>query len=292
MQDLRTATYIWRFRLYGLRVRLGLAAPANQAISGLTESEIATQAQYALDTARSFHRQLAGRDVAGKALLELGPGANFGAVMTLAEMTGAGAVAVCDRFLTPWNADYHGRLYDRLADMLDTAGFPNNRLRRAARDGHQTTVATYAVGIEDIPAADRSVDLIVSQAVLEHLADYPAAFRQLHRITAPGGIGLHQVDFRDHRDFTRPLELALLSEPAYRRLFAASKGECGARLRPVEMARLLEAAGFEVEMHANDFATDTELARAFARLGAERKLTEDELRVIGAMFTLRLEPVE
>ncbi|WP_158291931.1 class I SAM-dependent methyltransferase [Paracraurococcus ruber] len=47
---------------------------------------------------------------------------------------------------------------------------------------------------------DGSVDLVVSEAVLEHVRreDLAPLLLQLRRVTAPGGIGLHAIDFQDH----------------------------------------------------------------------------------------------
>lgn len=47
---------------------------------------------------------------------------------------------------------------------------------------------------------DGSVDLVVSEVVLEHVRREEMAplLAQLRRMTAPGGVGLHWVDFHDH----------------------------------------------------------------------------------------------
>src|SRR5450755_214134 len=42
-----------------------------------------------------------------------------------------------------------------------------------------------------IPFEDNSFDLIVSEEVFEHVKDQVAVFRELHRITRPGGHALH-----------------------------------------------------------------------------------------------------
>jgi SAM-dependent methyltransferase len=47
---------------------------------------------------------------------------------------------------------------------------------------------------------DGSVDLVVSEVALEHVRreDLVALLAQLRRVTAPGGLGLHWIDFHDH----------------------------------------------------------------------------------------------
>ena len=50
--------------------------------------------------------------------------------------------------------------------------------------------------LADVP--DRSIGLILSNSVLEHVGDIDALARELRRILAPGGAMLHLVDYRDH----------------------------------------------------------------------------------------------
>jgi SAM-dependent methyltransferase len=47
---------------------------------------------------------------------------------------------------------------------------------------------------------DGSVDLVFSEVALEHVRrdDLPPLLRALRRVTAPGGLGQHAVDFHDH----------------------------------------------------------------------------------------------
>jgi ubiquinone/menaquinone biosynthesis C-methylase UbiE len=66
---------------------------------------------------------------------------------------------------------------------------------------------TMRAGLEDVgELPDGSIDIHYSNATFEHLADIPASIAQLGRITKPGGVGFHQIDFRDHRNFDRPLD--------------------------------------------------------------------------------------
>lgn len=43
-----------------------------------------------------------------------------------------------------------------------------------------------------------SVDLLLSNAVMEHVADLPTTYRTLARWLRPGGFASHQIDFRSH----------------------------------------------------------------------------------------------
>jgi len=47
--------------------------------------------------------------------------------------------------------------------------------------------------------AESSVDMIYSQAVLEHVDDLPFTYQALYRWLKPGGFMSHQIDFKCHR---------------------------------------------------------------------------------------------
>jgi SAM-dependent methyltransferase len=155
----------------------------------------------------------------------------------------------------------------------------------------------HSCSIEELSGvADQSIDIVLSYDVLEHLYDLNSAFSQMARITKPGGFGLHKVDFRDHRDFSRPLEYLLLSEKEFSREFKERHGECGNRYRPREMWRLLESVGFEVKEFRPDINVEEEYLSEFlgrlrqARKSKYREYPAEELRSILAFFFVVKKP--
>src|SRR5262249_7098561 len=168
-----------------------------------------------------------------------------------------------------------------LRALVEAGGYP------------ETVLTRIASPLETIPLPDNSVDCVFSNAVVEHLYDLHASFRQLHRITRPGGFGLHQVDFRDHRNFDRPLEYLLMEEAEFQALFARCHGECGNRYRPDEAADPIRAAGFEVlDFQGNCFSRPEYLEDFLPRLRAAkrsryRRLEARDLHVISGFFQLR-----
>jgi hypothetical protein len=163
---------------------------------------------------------------------------------------------------------------------------------QAAREGFGSVLSPVLSAAETLDQhLDAPVDATLSNAVLEHVSDHAATARALARITRPGGMGFHQVDFRYHVDFMRPLDHLLDPPDVFARKAAACSFEMGCQLRPSELAALFEAAGFETQMQCGDFADpvylDALLLRLRASASAYRDAPEAMLRPIGAYYVLR-----
>jgi SAM-dependent methyltransferase len=89
-----------------------------------------------------------------------------------------------------------------------------------------------------------SVDLIVSNSVLEHVADPADCFRQCHRVLAPGGAMLHRVDYRDHF-FKYPFHFLTFSQTTWDNFL--SPGDLP-RHRLDDHLAALSRAGFTAEV--------------------------------------------
>ena len=253
--------------------------------------------EYSLSSSNVYLENLPGgrESLQGKKVLEIGPGINFGLSLILA-CHGA-EVMVVDRFLIPWDPDYHPKFYALLRDRLkrDRPQLDLTPLDIIVSQGGYApeSLSLYSCSLEELAALpDQFVDIVLSCAVLEHLYDLASAFAHLARITKPAGLGLHQVDFRDHRDFSRPLEFLLLSDKRFFREFTKHHGECGNRFRPQEMKKLLDLSGFHVkEFQPNGFTEEKYLAEFTRRLRKARKsryrdYPAEDLRCVGAFFIL------
>lgn len=56
--------------------------------------------------------------------------------------------------------------------------------------------------VEELGLADASIDFCVSRVVLEHVKNLEELSRELLRVLKPGGVMLHEIDFKDHDDIT------------------------------------------------------------------------------------------
>ena len=98
------------------------------------------------------------------------------------------------------------------------------------------------MGAESLPDEAGPADLVLSMAVLEHVQDVPAVARRTFQLTAPGGHGIHFIDLRDHRDFSRPIDFLDLTHEEYGRATGHSEN----RLRHQEQEAIFRGAGFQV----------------------------------------------
>lgn len=276
----------------------GAVVPVNYGLLDATPQQAREAAEYAIRVAQSYIDGLPGaRDgLAGRSVLELGPGTSFATILTLA-CWGAKRIAVADRFLAPFRAAYHVPIYRNLIELL-RAREPHCDVQPIERcimeEGHPPQVITaLSMSLEMFEANSREAyDIVLSNAVFEHLFNPLRALRGLWSITAAGGIGLHQVDFRDHRSFERPLEYLLMDEFSFVELLQEVHGECGNRVRPHQMEGLFRKAGFSsIEFTPNMWASEEYLADFVPRLrecpeSPYHQASIEQLRVVSGQYRL------
>lgn len=251
----------------------------------------------------------------GKKLLELGPGHTL---VTGAMLVAAGAESYVGADLFPiasHDAAPYRRARAELADDRDLVranGYYDARREMLARfdaavrfEGDQVRFDEsrlawkHPVDAGKMPFEDGAFDVVLSNACFEHFRDAEAAARECLRVTRPGGVNLHQIDLRDHRDFSRPLEFLRFAKADWDRLFggdgpplaelgpARSSFQYTNRWRKGDHVRAFERAGGEVS--SASVTSRTEVADALrAKLHQDfRDLPRDELEAVSVFLVVR-----
>jgi len=269
--------------------------PVNLRRRDASEAAIAADVDYGMQVVRGFSMwmQGAGFDVRGARVLELGPGVNLAGTLGLKAL-GAGEAIAADRWLAAWESGYTPVFCRAMSERIrrEEPTWDAGVFEQAARSGYDGLITLVQSGAESLPAAiDGQVDAILSNAVLEHVADHAAMARALFAVTKPGGVGLHQVDFRYHVDFSRPFEHLLEPPDAFLRAAQASSFEMGCQIRPAELALLFEAAGFSTSCYPGSPADEAYFTDFLLRLRASpsayREAAEAMLKPLDAYYILR-----
>jgi hypothetical protein len=274
----------------------GGLVPVNFNVFDCSPEKVAEDAKYALNVALGYVSKLpGGRDaILNKHILELGPGINFGTALCLLAW-GAQSVTLCDRFLAQYDEHYHDQVYLVLESLLDASADLSVLQQVVRSQSHQVNgLVCVQSPLEELSSLfPGHFAITLSNAVFEHLYHPAGAFESLFDCMAVGGIGSHQVDFRDHRDFTRPLEFLLYDELSFYALMHDACCEFGNRVRPFQMKAMFEDAGFTIlDLDENMLAADDYLTEFLPRLKQKKTssyylMSEEQLKTISAHFLIQ-----
>jgi len=274
-------------------------SPVNFNKFDCSHDAIRADAEYAINNAKGYISRLGGDfdAIRSKSVLELGPGINFGTALILIAF-GAKRVTICDRFLVQYYDDYHTKIYKEILRLLeeDNHALDLEPIKECiTTKSHNTArLNSYPLSLEKLAHnLTEKFDITLSNAVFEHLYNPMSAFESLYQCMSNNSVGCHQVDFRDHRDFTRPLEFLLLDELSFHALMQDASCEFGNRLRAYQMQAMFENIGFkEVTIDANLFTDKNYFVNFIERL----KLTKyspfsfmdpELLTVVSACITIK-----
>lgn len=269
--------------------------PVNLMRRDASDAALQRDVDYGMQVMSGFSVWTAGQgySLSGKRAMEIGPGINLVGCIGLRAL-GAAKVYVADRWIAPWQDDYNPVFCRMMAERIRAEGRPWDAsvFDHVATNGYQGTLELVPSAAEDLAKnMPEQVDAIYSNAVLEHMADHRATVHALARITAPGGINFHQVDFRYHENFDRPLDYLLMTRAEFERESIAKHYELGCQLRPHELRSMFEDAGFQLAWYPNAVVTEPYLAEFLPQLRSSQSVYRDTpkelLREIGGLYVLR-----
>jgi len=171
-------------------------------------SEAEPRADYAANRFEGYMRltDLTPESLRGMRVLEVGPGDNLGAAFLFGAYGATVSTADAYYVRREQSADLVTASLLLEQHLSDTDSLSAESILRDV-EAHHDLPLERAAGV--LPRS--SFDLVVSNAVLEHVRDLDLALASLDALLVPGGLHAHVVDLRDHGTFTPYLhELAFL----------------------------------------------------------------------------------
>jgi SAM-dependent methyltransferase len=179
--------------------------------------EIQKNIDYVNDVVNNFEKELMNKvgsdyDFIQKKILEIGPGQDLGTgIIYMAK--GAASYTAVDRFklLVP-NTLFYKKMQEiigkdnesmkNLIEIISVATADKNNKEIKVNNFKYLNV--YSENMSE--KLDEKFDLIVSQAVLEHIDDSGKAFEQMYRLLDEGGVICHEIDLKSHTSIIRELD--------------------------------------------------------------------------------------
>ncbi len=227
-----------------------------------------------------------------KKLLEIGPGQDFGIAFILIDL-GLSEAILIDPYLIEWKAHYHPLYYESLLQEVQKK-YPlvefsslKEIIRNQSHDASK--LRCYNLGIEKVfEVEDGTIDISISNACFEHFVYPELAVKELARITKKGGIGFHQIDLRDHRNYNKPLEFLTFPDKLFLKIKKMTDARFGNRLRYNEYKEIFEEAGFLVEFKVDSFADEAYLNTILKKaLPKYRQMPTDFVGMLGGRFFIQ-----
>jgi SAM-dependent methyltransferase len=258
---------------------------------------------------RSMHERFAGEAIEGRTVLEVGAGTQnpFGLLLLLVllgadeaigiepeevedEQAAARTAALTVSWLLTAPRMVLGKGQVPTQTIAERAAeLDCERLWRGdlgALDDSRVTLLRHPAGATGL--ADDSVELVISNSVLEHLERPADDIAEMARVTRPGGRACHAIDASDHHRYA----VDGLNQLAFLEIDSADALVHGSnRLRPHQLAELFEQTGFVVDEVRPTFTIDVRDKERRGFIDPFRSMPLEQLAVTHALLRAHL-PVE
>jgi len=186
----------------------------------------------------------------GKCLLEYGPG-DVPGVALLMLAYGADKVICVDRFplaqSTPKQLEILERLVEGLVGDAKDRALTCFYVPGTPKSGFRGDRLEYVIKPSGLSGLNEAVDCVYSRAVLEHVNDLEATFKDIASALKPGGVTIHQVDLKSH-GLHQENPLDFLTWPTWLwNLMYSGKGVPN-RWRIDRYRKMISASGLELQL--------------------------------------------
>jgi SAM-dependent methyltransferase len=264
----------------------------NQHIDNDLEASI----DYSRDVFQKYLYFLTVKDFAsflhGKTVCELGPGDTV-TVALLFLAYGASRVICFDRFPLVQDKQKNTLIAKRLLEILPEAQKAYLQKVISFDDrGYVTWDGSRLCYLynkkEALEIEAETVDLLVSNAVLEHVFDLEGLFREMSRTMKAGAVMVHAADLGPHQlSFNTPLDF--LTIPEWRWKLMTSHRGAPNRARKSHYERLLAKYGFDIlKFEVTEHFTQTDIDMIATRFPLLREtMSMDDLFCKSMLFSAR-----
>ena len=227
----------------------------------------------------------------GRTVLEYGPG-DVPAMALLMYAYGADKVYCVDRFPLVSTTDKNQQILQALLDSLG----PEQRQRAETAfttpgrvdSGIRPEAIEYLVRPSGLSGLREQADLVISRAVLEHVDDLGATFRDMHAAMKADATAIHQVDLKSHGLHQRnPLDFLTWPRMLWSVMYS-NKGSPN-RWRVDHYRALIDENRFErVLLEPTELAAQADIDAVRPHLAAPfRSLSDEDLAWLGFWTILR-----
>lgn len=245
-----TSLMPWWLKIGGKMVlaRVPVAYSFWQSV-GLFRHGTMDSASYALDVfdAHICRAGIAHKDLAGKTILELGPGDSIATAM-IAHAYGAKAILIDSGDWARTGASSYFGLHKMLSEkgLLVPSASQMSSVDSILEACGGRYITSGLAGWQQIE--EGTVDFVFSQAVLEHVKkdDFLKTQEECWRVMTASAVATHQIDLKDH--LGGALNNLRFSERIWESDFFSKSGFYTNRLRKSDLIRLFHEAGFSAEV--------------------------------------------